>query len=273
MPLTGAKPVIAPSRGYSCHQFTGGHDSGEGIVSQYRSELEQYKSQLRALRPAVGGVVMNCNPFTLGHRYLVEFAASRVERLYVFVVEEDKSVFPFADRIELAKKGTADLKNVTVLPSGKFIISSLTFSGYFNKAELQDSMVDPSMDVELFGTEIAPQLGITVRFAGEEPLDNVTQRYNETMARILPKYGIDFEVIPRKEMNGNVISASRVRKLLEENNFDEIQKLVPKTTLEYLNENYRKEFSSPSRFPESRERKIHSCGFLLNFFQRLRHRD
>ena len=124
-----------------------------------------------------------------------------------------------------------------------------------------------------FCTEIAPQLGITVRFAGEEPLDNVTRRYNETMERILPKYGIDFEVIPRKEINGDVISASRVRKLLEEDDFEEIQKLVPKTTLEYLNENYRKELISPSQFPENRESKKHSGSFLLGFFQRLRHRD
>ena len=171
----------------------------------------------------------------------MEYAASKVERLYIFVVEEDKSIFPFADRIELVRKGTADLKNVTVLPSGKFIISALTFSGYFNKAELQDSTVDPSMDVELFGKEIAPQLGITVRFAGEEPLDNVTRQYNETMARILPEYGVSFEVIPRKETNGGVISASRVRKLLEENNFEEISELVPPTTLDYLKGNFGKE--------------------------------
>ena len=205
-----------------------------GTDNQYLSELEEYKSQLRKLRPAVGSIVMNCNPFTLGHRYLVEYAASKVEKLYIFVVEEDKSIFPFEDRIELVKKGTADLKNVVVLPSGKFIISSITFSGYFNKAELQDSTVDPSMDVELFGKEIAPQLGITIRFAGEEPLDNVTKQYNETMAKILPKYGVEFKVIPRKEQNGEVISASKVRKLLEENNFHEIKKLVPKTTFKYL---------------------------------------
>lgn len=225
-----------PTNFPTVHQYGIVKSKSGSTVNQYQTELEQYKSHLRALRPAVGSIVMNCNPFTLGHRYLVEYASSRVERLYIFVVEEDKSIFPFADRIELVKKGTADLKNVTVLPSGKFIISSLTFSGYFNKAELQDSTVDPSMDVELFGREIAPQLGITVRFAGEEPLDNVTRQYNETMARILPEYGVNFEVIPRKETNGGVISASRVRKLLEENNFEEIEKLVPQTTLTYLHD-------------------------------------
>lgn len=207
---------------------------GVQSITPFLSELDEYKEQLRKLRPDIGSIVMNCNPFTLGHRYLIEYAASRVERLYIFVVEEDKSIFTFADRIELIKKGISDLKNVIVLPSGKFIISQLTFSGYFNKAELQDSTIDPSMDVELFGREIAPQLGITVRFAGEEPLDNVTRQYNETMARILPQYGVDFQVIPRKAIADGVISASRVRKLLEENNFKEIKKLVPKTTLSYL---------------------------------------
>lgn len=132
------------------------------------------------------------------------------------------------------RRGTADLKNITVLPSGKYIISSLTFTAYFEKSEHQDRVIDPSMDVELFGTYIAPALGITVRFAGEEPLDNITRQYNETMAKILPRYGIEFEEIPRKEQDGEVISASRVRKLLETKDFAEIAKIVPPTTLEYL---------------------------------------
>jgi [citrate (pro-3S)-lyase] ligase len=197
-------------------------------------ELEDYKAQIRKLRPRIGAIVMNCNPFTLGHRHLIEYASGKTERLFIFVVEEDKSFFPFADRLELVKKGTADLDNVTVLPSGKFIISSLTFTDYFAKSEIQDRAVDPSMDIELFARQIAPTLGINIRFAGEEPLDNVTRQYNEEMARILPDYGVDFEVIPRKEQGGGVISASLVRKYLEEKDFDSIAELVPETTLEYL---------------------------------------
>lgn len=123
---------------------------------------------------------------------------------------------------------------MVVLPSGKFIISSLTFIDYFGKSELQDQVIDPSMDVEIFGQYIAPTLGITVRFAGEEPLDNVTRQYNDAMARILPRYDVAFEVIPRKKLEGEVISASRVRKLLEEKDFDAIAGMVPETTLEYL---------------------------------------
>ena len=177
---------------------------------------------------------MNCNPFTLGHQYLVEYAAARVDKLYIFVVEEDKSEFPFADRIELVRQGVQKFSNVEVLPSGKFIISQTTFSGYFNKAELQDVQVDSSEDVEIFGREIAPTLGITVRFAGEEPTDNVTRQYNETMKEILPRYGVEFCQIPRKEFDGEPISASKVRAALKVGDFDKIKKLVPKSTLQYL---------------------------------------
>ena len=177
---------------------------------------------------------MNCNPFTLGHQYLVEYAAAKVARLYIFVVEEDKSEFPFADRIELVRQGVKDFPNVEVLPSGKFIISQQTFSGYFNKAELQDVQIDSSEDVEIFGREIAPELGITIRFAGEEPLDNVTRQYNETMKNILPRYGVEFCEIPRKNFGGEVVSASRVRAALKCGDFDTIKNLVPDTTLLYL---------------------------------------
>jgi [citrate (pro-3S)-lyase] ligase len=208
----------------------------------YAKELAAYKAFLKKTGEAavgrIGAVVMNCNPFTLGHRRLVEYAAQQVKRLYLFAVEEDKSVFPFADRFELIKQGVADLPNVTVLPSGKFIISSLTFTDYFSKSELQDRTIDPTQDVRLFAEEIAPVLNITVRFAGEEPLDNVTRQYNEAMRRILPEYGIGFEEIARKEADGEVVSASRVRALLGAGTFAEIAvrlaRLVPKTTLEYL---------------------------------------
>ena len=177
---------------------------------------------------------MNCNPFTLGHQYLVEYAAAKVARLYIFVVEEDRSAFPFKDRIELVRQGVKHIPNVEVLPSGKFIISQQTFSGYFNKAELQDVAVDSSEDVEIFGKEIAPELGITIRFAGEEPTDNVTRQYNETMKRLLPQYGIEFHEIPRKVIGEEIISASKVREALQVGDFDKIKKLVPASTFRYL---------------------------------------
>ncbi|MBR6911006.1 MAG: hypothetical protein IKN41_04025 [Candidatus Methanomethylophilaceae archaeon] len=201
-------------------------------------ELDNYLMNLRKIRDVVNGktgaIVMNCNPFTLGHRYLVEYASQRVHKLYVFVVEEDKSFFPFKDRINMVRQGVSDLPNVIVMPSGHFMISSTTFSGYFNKADLQNEIIDPSLDVSLFATKIAPALGISVRFVGEEPFDKVTAQYNMKMREILPKHGIDLIEVPRKKQDDTVISASIVRRLLETNNFEAISKIVPPSTLEYL---------------------------------------
>ena len=192
-----------------------------------------------------GSIVMNCNPFTLGHRYLIEYAASRVDYLYIFVVEENKSFFPFEDRFKLVQQGTADLPNVVVLPSGNFIISAVTFPGYFYKDDLKETKIDCSNDLNVFAQYIAPALNIKVRFAGEEPLDPVTKQYNEGMYEILPQYGMQFCEIPRKqdEEGVGVISASRVRKLLKEGDFDGLKKLVPQTTFDYLVKRYKKENS------------------------------
>lgn len=218
-------------------------DQEELLLPEQISQLKDYLNTLKDYRQenpqgVTGSIVMNCNPFTLGHRYLIETAAAQVDRLFIFVVEEDKSVFPFKERFELVKAGTKDLPNVTVVPSGKFIISQLTFHAYFQKSQLQDTLIDPSMDVKIFAQHIAPYLNITVRFAGEEPLDKVTRQYNFNMNRILPQYGIRFVEIPRKEQGNAVISASRVRKLLDEKNFKAISKIVPKTTLSYLKAKY-----------------------------------
>jgi [citrate (pro-3S)-lyase] ligase len=208
--------------------------TSDEMSGEIKTKLTEYKQSLRNKAIRVGSLVMNCNPFTLGHRYLIEYAARKVKHLYIFVVEVDKSFFPFSDRFELVKTGTTDLQNITILPSGEFVISMMTFKDYFNKSELQDRIIDPSADVEIFAKEIAPTLGINVRFAGEEPLDNITRQYNESMSQILPQYGIDFEEIPRIESDGAPISASRVRALLQEQNFEKIAKIVPNTTLNYL---------------------------------------
>lgn len=183
-----------------------------------------------------GAIVMNCNPFTLGHRYLIETAAGMVDHLYVFVVEEDKSIFKFSDRLEMVKQGTADLSNVSVLPSGKFILSSQTLPGYFTKAEFKDAILNASDDLEFF-MQIASALDITVRFVGEEPIDQYTRQYNDSMRNTLPKYGFEFIEIPRKTVASGsdvVISASRVRKLLEEGNYAGVKEIVPETTYMYL---------------------------------------
>lgn len=211
-------------------------------VDEHNFEME-LASYLRSLpltenQGLVGCIVMNCNPFTNGHRYLICTAAKLVDTLFVFVVQEDKSVFPYTDRYMLVKKGCQDICNAIVVPSGKFMISSVTFPEYFQKESNKNVVIDVSNDLRIFCTKIAPYLGISVRFAGTEPNDIVTSQYNEAMKQILPEYGINFVEIPRVENNGLPVSASMVRKYLKEKNWGEILKLVPDTTYEYLFQKY-----------------------------------
>lgn len=203
----------------------------------YVNLLAQYRSSEPGRR--IGAIVMNCNPFTKGHRYLAEYASKRVDRLYIFVVEEDRSFFKFADRINLVRAGVADLENVTVIPSGKFIISSITFPGYFQKDDQAGVAIDTSTDIEVFAQHIAPALDIKIRFCGEEPNDYVTMQYNQYMKKLLPEYGIEFEEIPRKQAeDGTVISASTVRKLLQDGNWEGIERLVPRSTFAFLQQSF-----------------------------------
>ena len=210
-----------------------------GFAQDRVKELQEYKRILsdtyeEMFGITVGSIVMNANPFTLGHRYLVEEALKQCDFLVVFVVQEDQSEFSFDERLEMVDEGLCDLQNVLVVPSGSFIISSLTFKEYFNKSELQDRVIDPTLDVRVFAKEIAPCMHITKRFAGTEPLDAVTGQYNDAMAKILPEYGIEFIEIPRYEKNGKIISASQVRKFLHEGKTEELRSCVPASTYEYL---------------------------------------
>lgn len=183
----------------------------------------------------VGAVVMNCNPFTLGHQALVEYAASHCDILHLFVVEENRSEFPTDVRLRLVEEGTAHLPNVRVHLSGHYMISSATFPTYFLKAGEDAAALQSELDLTLFAQRIAPLLHITKRFAGQEPLDQTTNCYNQAMKRILPQHGIEFCEIPRLCSGEEVISASRVRLLLRENGVcGEVLSLVPKSTAHYL---------------------------------------
>ena len=117
------------------------------------------------------------------------------------------------------------------------MISLLTLPGYFSKDSKTFDTIDASKDLNIFAQCIAPTLGINIRFAGTEPLDKFTCEYNKSMKKELPKFNIEFCEIDRKAINGNIISASKVRQLLSEQKFEEIEKYVPKTTYNYLMKN------------------------------------
>ena len=180
---------------------------------------------------SVGAIVMNCNPFTLGHRYLVEYAAKQCDVLHLFVVEEDRSMFSSQVRLRLVQEGTAHLPNVRVHPSSHYMISSATFPTYFLKQEEDATAMQCALDCTVFAQCIAPPLHIRTRFVGQEPMDPVTAQYNAAMAALLPQYGVQVREIPRL-----------VRRLLTEKGLcQEVLSLVPPTTAAYLEKTFAQE--------------------------------
>ena len=184
---------------------------------------------------ALAAVVMNANPFTRGHRSLAEAALAGAGRVVVFVVEEEASVFPFAARLELVRKGLADLRAATVLPGGPYMVSRASFPSYFT-GERDHAAVHAALDAALFATRIAPDLGISSRYVGAEPLCAVTAAYNEALLAALPRHGIACVEVERLACEGGPVSASRVRALLAAGTPDwrAVAALVPETTLSYL---------------------------------------
>ncbi|MBQ4037386.1 MAG: [Clostridia bacterium] len=203
-------------------------DQREGIASFLESLA------LPPFEGVTGAAVMNCNPFTLGHRYLVEEAKRRCDRLLLFVLSEDKSEFSAGDRMEMVRRGVADLEGVTVLPTGPYLISSATFPTYFLKDRDGAAEVQCLLDIDIFCRYFAPRFGITRRFVGQEPFSPMTARYNESLKEQLPLRGIELFEIPRREVDGTAVSASAVRRALAAGDKETVRSTVPPTTLDYL---------------------------------------
>ena len=179
----------------------------------------------------IGCIVMNADPFTRGHQYLAETAAGQCDHVYIFVLSEDKGTFSAAERMELVKAGTAHLQNVTVYPTGEYLISSATFPKYFLKDRETAQREHYLLDLAVFTQHFVPHFGITHRYAGTEPVCAVTGGYNRAMAEILPQHNVEFVEIPRKLELDMVISASTVRREMQAGNLEIVKNLVPKDTL------------------------------------------
>ena len=183
---------------------------------------------------SIGVIIMNANPFTLGHKYLAEKASEQVDKLFVIPVKEDVSLFPYSERLEMIRSGCEGL--ATVLDGSDYQISAATFPTYFLKDLSEASETQMLLDLDMFGRHIAPALGATVRFVGSEPTDPLTARYNELMKEVLPTFGISVVEIPRLDCGGDnsSVSASQVREALQEGSFRLAASLTPPSTWPYL---------------------------------------
>lgn len=229
-------------------------ETGIGGIKRYSEELESEKGRVESekgkvkseksngklhpnntstpqpIMPPSGIIIMNCNPFTLGHRYLIEQAAQQVDTLYILVVREDCSMFGYDERKAMIVRGVAHINNVVVCDGSEYSISATTFPTYFLKCLSDASDTQMTLDIDLYRRHIAPALGATVRFVGTEPDDPLTRRYNELMKSMLP----DVREVARLEKNGVAVSASRVRKAIVENHLAQAARFVPPTTVPYI---------------------------------------
>jgi [citrate (pro-3S)-lyase] ligase len=217
--------VVADASPYAVFLEFGGSDA--------RARMDEFRA-LSADKPdRAACLVMNCNPFTWGHRGLIERASGENPWVWVLVVEEDKSVFSFKDRLRLVREGTADLANVQVLPGGEYVISSLTFPAYFTRdAEL--AAAQGALDAAVFARLIAPALKVSRRYVGSEPLSPGTNLYNQALLERLPPAGVELIEVPRIESGGAAISASAVREALKNGDWERVRALTPDATWNFL---------------------------------------
>lgn len=214
-------------------------ETGVGGIEKYSEELRVKSEELKNdesvvsnARKPIGVIVMNANPFTLGHRFLVEQSSELVERLYVVVVREDCSMFSYNERKAMVSQGVRDIGNVVVVDGSDYAVSAATFPTYFLKQLSDATDTQIILDLDLYRRRIAPALGATIRFFGSEPTDPLTRRYNELMHQQLGEEHV--HEIQRKQQEGSAISASRVRKAMMKGCLWDAIQLVPPTTIPYI---------------------------------------
>ena len=191
------------------------------------------QAQLGDSDAPAAAIVMNANPFTNGHAALLERAATENARVVLFVLSEDCSLVPYDDRLAMVRAAAARYDNVTVVPSGSYMISAATFPSYFLKDDETVTHTHALLDAALF-VRIAQALHITRRYVGEEPFSAATRAYNAALGETLPPAGVELCVMPRAALDGQAISASNVRQLIHDERLEEIRPLVPQTTWDYL---------------------------------------
>lgn len=215
----------------------------ENYVHRLVNETEDYNNGINC----VAAIVMNANPFTLGHRYLVSQAAKKYDLVHIFGLSDESSLIPYEVRKKLIIEGCRDFSNVIYHDSDAYMISSATFPSYFQKDD--DSVITghAMLDAHIF-CRIAKRLNISSRYIGSEPKSHVTGRYNSILKQELPVFGIDCIEIPRFTINGKCVSASDVRLAIKNDDKALLRQLVPDSTYEYftsdMSEEVRKMISS-----------------------------
>lgn len=205
-------------------------ESGTPDINDFIAAIPKIEDQSNK---QVAAIVMNANPFTLGHRKLVQLASQENDLVYVFVVATDLSLFKTKERMQLVKSGTSDLKNVLVVSGGDYMVSQSTFPAYFLKSSADLITTQTDIDALVFKNFIAPQLAIKRRYLGTEPFSRTTNFYNQSLTNKLSPL-VNVRIVNRFQINGKVITATRVRQLIKEDNLTAISNFVPPQTMQFI---------------------------------------
>ena len=203
-------------------------EHGNGLYQYLRHHAELVRSGHNA------GVVINADPFTSGHLYLVERACEIADWVYVFVASEGSFVWTLEQRLEQVRLGTEHLARVMVTDTGPYSLGAATFPAYFLKREESVDEVRLEVDAELFAAHLAPAFHLVSRVVGTEPLDPTLRHYNRIVQRTLERHEIRLHEVERQRMGERWISTQMVQKALSNNDIRVVQQCVPESTLDYL---------------------------------------
>ncbi|WP_282801538.1 [citrate (pro-3S)-lyase] ligase [Secundilactobacillus kimchicus] len=210
------------------------------VLENGKPDIEDYLGEIAesSVSPSekIAGIVMNANPFTSGHRALVEKAASENDFVYVFVVQTEASLFRFDERLRLVQEGTQDLTNVKVVSGGNYMVSYLTFPAYFLPFSEDTIRYQTTLDARIFRNKIAPRLGINKRYVGTEPFSRTTGVYNQILAEELPP-NVELSVVDRVQAEDKPVTATAVRQAIKADKLNVIKALVPTSTYDFINNN------------------------------------
>lgn len=201
----------------------------EGGTSKIEEEINKLKTKITMTigdvndNLDIASIVINANPITNGHIFLIEEASKVHDYVFVFLLEEDKSFFSFKERYALAFLALNRFDNVVLLPSTNYIISNLTFPDYFLKDKNTVTVENAYIDGLIFKNYFMSKLFIKKRYVGEEENERM-KMYNNTLKEVL---GSSLVIVKRIKQNNTVVSASVVRNLLSKNQIDEALTFIP----------------------------------------------
>ena len=205
-------------------------------LRRYSDEVAERFGVKKAEQKKIAAICTQANPFTKGHYYLVEKAAREMDYVYVFVVQDSLNALPFLDRMQIVKNAVKDLENVFVVSCGTFMSSFRTFPDYFTVAKYENGfdLVNVITDTKIFASIFCKKLNIKYRYLGEEPNDVYTQQLNEHFFEVLPQYGVTPVLVKRASYGEKPISASAVRRMIEDKQYEEVKNYIHDYTLKVL---------------------------------------